>query len=170
VPLSLSFNIEVKYPYDKGEAESQGIPMADVNHFIDKILETVFNFAGERNIIFSSFSPEVCLALNFKQPNYPVFFLTEAGMSQCTDHRCNSLQEAIRFAQSGNLFGIVSHCDPLIDAPVIIPKIKESGFILLTYGVSNNDIANVQLQQKCGVDAVIVDHVAHVRKGLVSLS
>lgn len=160
----------MKYPCDKGEVESLGIPIAEVNHFVDKILETVFNFAGDRDIIFSSFSPEVCLTLSFKQPNYPVLFLTEAGMVQSTDPRCNSLREAIRFAKSANLFGIVSHSDPLIDAPVIVRKIKESGLILLTYSESNNQIANIQLQQKHGVDAVIVDHVAHVQKGLISPS
>ena len=149
--------------------ESLGVPMADVNNFVDRILEVVYNFAEDRDIIFSSFSPEICLALSFKQPNYPVFFLTEGGLTQSTDPRCNSLQAAIRFAKSANLFGIVVHADPLLEAPVIIRKIKESGLILLTYGESNNNVSNVQFQQSYGVDAVIVDHVAHIRKGLITV-
>ncbi|KAJ1655278.1 phosphate system positive regulatory protein pho81 [Dispira simplex] len=33
----------------------------------------------QRNIFFSSFHPGVCTALNWKQPNYPVFFSTMCG-------------------------------------------------------------------------------------------
>ena len=38
--------------------------------------------------------------------------------------------------------------------------------ILATYGSENNKAENAQLQEVLGVDAIIVDHVAHVNKHL----
>lgn len=34
----------------------------DINLYIDTILEEVINFAGNRDIFFSSFDPDVCSA------------------------------------------------------------------------------------------------------------
>src|SRR5438034_1258617 len=110
----------------------------------------------ERNIIFSSFHPDICLMLAFKQPNYPVFFLTDCGEEIMADARCNSLQQAIRFAQFANLLGIVTTSAPIIEAPKLVKTIKETGLLLFTYGTMNNNVSNVQLQRKAGVDAVIV--------------
>lgn len=62
--------------------------------------------------------------LNMKQPNYPVFFLTDSGYDTCYDYRCNSLQEAVRFAKFADLLGIVSKCDPLVQAPNLCRVVK----------------------------------------------
>ena len=100
------------------------------------------------------------------QCNYPVFFLTEAGTLVTPDIRCNSLQEAVRFAKGADVLGIVSDSKPLLESPNLIKRIKETGLLLFTYGSMNNDVQNAQLQKEYGVDAVIVDSVAKVRKGL----
>ena len=42
-----------------------------------------------------------------------------------------------------------------------------AGLLLLTWGADNNNVEACPLQVACGVDAVITDHVAHVRRGLV---
>ena len=39
----------------------------------------VFEEAGERKIIFSTFDPDCATLARLKQPRYPVFFLTCAG-------------------------------------------------------------------------------------------
>jgi hypothetical protein len=39
--------------------------------------------------------------------------------------------------------------------------------LLSTYGFENNAVENVELQERLGVDAIIVDHVAHVSKHLL---
>jgi CDK inhibitor PHO81 len=44
----------------------------DVNLFVDSVLRTVYSTvetAGRRRILFTSFAPDVCAALNWKQPN-----------------------------------------------------------------------------------------------------
>ncbi|KFH73895.1 hypothetical protein MVEG_01108, partial [Podila verticillata NRRL 6337] len=170
VPTNIGFNIEVKYPM-LDEAEDANIPLYsfELNRFVDRILKEVYDHDQthpDRNIIFSSFHPDICLLLNLKQPNYPVFFLTDGGTSVMADRRCNSIQGAVRFATSIDLLGIVTASPPIIEAPSLVKGIKEAGLLVFTYGADNNDVANAKLQRRHGVDAVIVDCVLAVRKGL----
>ncbi|KAF9407914.1 Glycerophosphocholine phosphodiesterase [Podila epigama] len=168
VPGNIGFNIEVKYPM-LDEAEDADIPLYsfEMNRFVDRILQEVYDHeqAG-RNVIFSSFHPDICLLLNMKQPNYPVFFLTDGGTTVVADRRCNSIQGAVRFATSIDLLGIVTASPPIIEAPNMVKGIKEAGLLVFTYGADNNDVENAKLQRRHGVDAVIVDCVLAVRKGL----
>ena len=51
-----------------------------LNTIVDAVLQTLHTYANARPIIVSSRSPDVCLMLALKQPHYPVFFSTSAGM------------------------------------------------------------------------------------------
>lgn len=157
------FNVELKYPLDEA-IEKKGLLPFEGNFYVDSILRTVFDFAESRPIIFSSFSPDICIMARLKQPTYPVFFLTDSKEGVHSDARCSSLQQAVEFAKSNNLTGIVSHCGPLLKAPELIGYIKKTGLFLFTYGDLNNDPKNVELQEKLGVDAIILDHVTHISK------
>jgi len=66
VPKHIGFNIELKYPSLK-EIEEFNLPEQDVNVFVDAVLKAVYDLAGDRNIIFSSFQPDACLCINLKQ-------------------------------------------------------------------------------------------------------
>ena len=48
----------------------------------------------------------------------------------------------------------------------MIHEVKHSGLVCMSYGTLNNDPFNSKLQAQEGIDAVIVDSVARVRKGL----
>jgi len=166
----VGFNIECKYPMlDESEAEDMEGLAIELNAWVDTVLKCVYDNAGERDIIFSSFHPDICLMLSLKQPSIPVLFLTDAGTHPIADIRASSLQEAIRFAKKWNLLGIVSACQPLIQCPRLVSVVKESGLVCVTYGVDNNDPSNARLQMKHGVDAVIVDSVLAIRKGLTNV-
>ncbi|OAC98587.1 hypothetical protein MUCCIDRAFT_167661 [Mucor lusitanicus CBS 277.49] len=167
VPKSAGFNIEVKYPMIDEAEQDELTQFQELNIYVDTILECVYNnVQQDRHVIFSSFHPEICLALNLKQPNYPVFFLTDAGTLPMADIRCNSLQEAVRFAKQADLLGIVAASEPILEAPRMVQVIKEMGLLLFTYGILNNEVENAIAQKHYGVDAVIVDSVLPVRKGL----
>ncbi|KAF2266841.1 GDPD-domain-containing protein [Lojkania enalia] len=167
LPESVGFNIEMKYPMLHESIEHEMDQYAvELNSFVDTVLKMVYDLGGERNIIFSSFNPDICLMLSFKQPSIPVLFLTDAGTSPVGDVRAASLQEAIRFASRWNLLGIVSAAEPLVKCPRLVKVVKESGLVCVSYGTLNNDPKNVQLQVKEGIDAVIVDSVLKIRKGL----
>jgi glycerophosphodiester phosphodiesterase len=145
------------------EAEQDDLHyIQEMNLFVDTILECVYNYTdADRKIIFSSFHPDIALLVNMKQPNYPVFFLTDAGTLPMADVRCNSIQEAIRFAKGADLLGVVTASEPILEAPRLVKIIKQTGLLLFTYGVLNNEVRNAKTQQSYGVDAVIVVSCIH---------
>ncbi|KAK3721020.1 Glycerophosphocholine phosphodiesterase [Vermiconidia calcicola] len=167
LPEDVGFNIEMKYPM-LFESEEQGMDTyaVELNSFVDTVLTKVYDLGKKRNIIFSSFHPDVCLLLSFKQPSIPVLFLTDAGTAEVGDIRASSLQEAIRFASRWNLLGIVAASEPFVMCPRLIQVVKNSNLVCFSYGTLNNDAHNSKLQAQEGIDAVIVDSVARVRKGL----
>ncbi|KAK4494744.1 hypothetical protein PRZ48_014100 [Zasmidium cellare] len=167
IPETVGFNIEMKYPMlFESVQEEMDTYAVELNSFVDTVLKMVYDLRGNRNIVFSSFHPDICLLLTFKQPSIPVLFLTDAGCSPVGDIRASSLQEAIRFASRWNLLGIVSAAEPLVLCPRLINVVQSSELVCVSYGTLNNDPRNSNLQARAGIDAVIVDSVARVRKGL----
>lgn len=169
LPKTVGFNIELKYPMlDEAQSEDMGLVGVDLNFFVDTVLKVVYDHSEGRDIILSSFHPDVCLLLSLKQPSIPVMFLTDAGTEAIADVRAASLQSAIRFAKKWNLLGIVSAAQPLVMCPRLAGIVKASGLVCVTYGVLNNDPNKANSQLQAGVDAVIVDSVLAVRQGLRS--
>jgi glycerophosphoryl diester phosphodiesterase len=156
VPQHVGFNIEIKYP----ETTTEKITFFEMNFFVDTILKTIFDHAGSRRIILSCFDPDICTLCRLKQPRYPVFFLTSGGhIDVLEDVRCNSIEQALMFAKSERLLGIIPCSTPLLQNLKLIDRIKEEGIILFTWGDDNNDEKNIRLQRQHGVDAVIYDNI-----------
>lgn len=213
LPPSVGFNIEMKYPMlHESEEHEMDAYAVELNSFCDTVLTKVYDLAGSRHIIFSSFNPDICLCLSFKQPNFPIMFLSDAGTCAVGDVRASSLQEAIRFASRWNLLGIVSNTAPFTNSPRLVRVVKQHGLVCVSYGTENNDplmvqvrllskfsprlpcplsaivsrncvilewasvsshmlttmLLNQQRQVKEGIDAVIVDSVLAIRKGLTA--
>lgn len=135
-----------EYPMlHESEAEEMDTYAVELNSFVDTVLQKVYDLGQGRNMIFSSFNPDICLLLSFKQPSIPVLFLSDAGVSDVGDIRASSIQEAIRFASRWNLLGIVTAAEPLVLAPRLVRVVKESGLVCVSYGVANNDPVNVKV-------------------------
>ncbi|CZT51227.1 related to glycerophosphocholine (GroPCho) phosphodiesterase [Rhynchosporium secalis] len=163
----VGFNIEMKYPMlHESEEHDMDAYAVELNSFVDTVLNKVYDLCKKRKIIFSSFNPDICLLLSFKQPSIPVLFLTDAGTSPVGDIRASSLQEAIRFANRWKLLGIVSAAEPLCNSPRLVKVVKESGLVCVSYGALNNDEDKVDQQVREGIDAVIVDNVLKIYKGM----
>lgn len=90
----------------------------EYNTFIDAALEVLHEHGGQRQIILSSFTPEICILLSMKQKAYPVLFITNAGKISMSDMdvRAASVQVAVKFAQRWNLAGLVFACDAFCSA------------------------------------------------------
>jgi glycerophosphodiester phosphodiesterase len=149
VPASVGFNIELKYPMlHESEEHEMDAYAVELNSFCDTVLEKVYDCADDgRHIIFSSFNPDICLCLSFKQPNIPILFLTDAGTTHVGDIRASSLQEAIRFASRWNLLGIVSNSEPFVNSPRLVRVVKQHGLVCVSYGVQNNNTELVQVRR-----------------------
>ncbi|KAJ2402045.1 phosphate system positive regulatory protein pho81 [Coemansia sp. RSA 2559] len=189
----------------------------DVNSYVDAILRTVYadlqnnsgtissnddngaadrtpggrgrKIGGQRNTILCSYSPAVCNALNWKQPNYPVFLLTSGRERRCPNpspdataselksdepeaahdladapgakptSRHLSLKEAIRFACANNLLGIMCSASLFTRVPELVKNIKGNGLFLISFGRENQDEKACVLQKANGVDAIMNDGV-----------
>lgn len=146
LPESIGFNMEMKYPMlFESEEHEMDTYAVELNSFVDSVLTMVYDLGGKRNIIFSSFNPDICLLLSMKQPTMPVLFLTDAGTCPVGDIRASSIQEAIRFASRWNLLGVVAAAEPLVLCPRLVRVIKESGLVCVSYGTLNNDPENVKV-------------------------
>ncbi|KAG0072146.1 phosphate system positive regulatory protein pho81 [Linnemannia elongata] len=248
LPKNIGVNLELKYPTAAEKRFYRLNNTVEFNKFVDTILQTVYDSSSashHRSFMFSSFNPVVCSALNWKQPNYAVFFNTYGGYNkghksgiawtdevakagskrrepadpeilpspkhgsgagmfpnlggdrmggggllssassdtvtsspgldspatfpsvqsvlldnsekfQETDKRCTSIKEAIKFARTNNLLGVICEATPLIQVPSLITHIKESGLILTSFGRLNKDPALVQVQKSHGVDAFMI--------------
>jgi glycerophosphodiester phosphodiesterase len=146
LPEDIGFNIEMKYPMlHESEMHEMDAYAVELNSFVDTVLKKVYDLGKKRKMIFSSFNPDICLLLNFKQPSIPILFLTDAGICPVSDIRASSLQEAIRFASHWNLLGIVSSAEPLCNSPRLVKVVKDSGLVCVSYGALNNDPVKVQV-------------------------
>jgi glycerophosphodiester phosphodiesterase len=147
IPENVGFNIEMKYPMlHETEEQEMDSTAVELNNFVDTVLTKVYELGKERKIIFSSFNPDICLLLSFKQPSIPVLFLTDGGICPVGDIRASSLQEAIRFASRWNLLGIVSSAEPFCNSPRLVRVVKENGLVCVSYGSLNNNPEKVQVR------------------------
>jgi CDK inhibitor PHO81 len=136
LPRGMHVNIQILYPSAEEEKVLRLGPTVDINTFGDAILGVVFEHARllreqspdfMRSIVFSSFNPTVCTALNWKQPNYPVFLCNDLGRQadtssstsvQSSGRRTTSIKEAVRVAQNNNFMGLICSSRLLVRPPV----------------------------------------------------
>lgn len=78
LPTNINLDLNVMYP-TAAEERALGLgPTLNINNFADAILKEVFDHARTsreknpdfmRSIVFTSYNPDICVALNWKQPN-----------------------------------------------------------------------------------------------------
>lgn len=146
------------------EMESFGV---EVNHLVDNVFDRVYRLAQNRTIFFSSFSPEVCILLSRKQHVYPVYFLTESGHIPSSDARADSLREAVWFAKSWRLAGVISRSQPLVVSPRrLIGRVQDAGLVCISWGELNDGPDNAVRQAQAGLDAIITNSVKLIARTL----
>lgn len=95
----------------------------DLNLYLDTILDVVLRYGGDRRIIFSCFTPDICQVIRLKQNKYPVMFLT-IGESNIypmyKDPRCWSIRAAAQYATMIEILGINVHTEDLLRDPSLV--------------------------------------------------
>lgn len=163
----VDFNIEIKYPVlDEIEDQQLKIPVP-VDQYCETIVKTI---KPGREIIISSFHPEVCLWAR-KNTSYTIFFLTDAGESASRyDPRLSSLHDAFDFARMNNLHGIVANAAGLLKASQSLIEEILKYMSLYTYGKENCMIDRVEAQLAVGVQGIITDDLPLVSRLLTPKS
>lgn len=161
IPDNIGFDIEIK---STTPSTWMCTPAAEVKRIVDAVTGSVLGLSAghSRPIAFSSFDPDICLALRQIQSRIPVLFLSGAGESFHCDPRRISVDAAIAHALEASLQGLVLHSAALRHHRSAAQKALSLGLSVLTYGLDNNDPQWVREQQALGVQAAIVDNVAGV--------
>ncbi|KAF5825329.1 hypothetical protein DUNSADRAFT_11603 [Dunaliella salina] len=106
IPEHVGLNLEVKMALPN---TCPATPPEEVDRMVTPILECVKRHTSgrtsSRGIIFSSFDPDVCVALKSRQSSYPVVFLSGMGLYPHADPRRTSIDTAISHAASAQLAG-----------------------------------------------------------------
>ncbi|WWC73402.1 uncharacterized protein I206_107369 [Kwoniella pini CBS 10737] len=181
LPSEIGLNLLLEYLRPK-TSETKGFgKIIEVNKWVDSILHSIYengksnpNPSIGRKIIFSSFEPEVATALNWKQPNYAVFFASYCGISTSnpalspssgrkrltpispeeeSDLRCLSVREAVNFAKSTNLLGVILEATTLAAVPSLVASVKDAGLLLATFG----DLPDINALRQGASDGRTVD-------------
>lgn len=161
LPESIGLDIEVKMPShakDPTTAEEIERVLSAIWPVVDSCTAT-----GKRAVAFSSFDPDICVALQAKQSRVPVFFLTYGGPGPLhQDPRRHGFAAAVAFAEGEGLAGVVVDIESIIGDLSIIKSATMKGLEVITYGLGNTHPDKVKAQCDAGVHAVIVDDVEHV--------
>ncbi|KAJ6516210.1 cyclin-dependent protein kinase inhibitor [Mycena sanguinolenta] len=171
LPATLGVSLELAYPQRGVRAQSLGYPL-QLNSFVDSVLRSIYSISGSvqgtrRRIVFTSFSPDVCAALNWKQPNYPVFFASQCGKKNCScpdieDWRTTSVGAVVEFARGNNLLGIFVDAGLLMQVPSLIDGIRNAGLLI---GINGASEISEPLTSASAIEGTPVD--AFVRDGMV---
>ncbi|KAJ7638577.1 cyclin-dependent protein kinase inhibitor [Roridomyces roridus] len=176
LPNVLGVSLELAYPQRAVRAQSSAYRL-QLNDFVDSVLKTIYHASGplaRRRIVFTSFSPDVCSAVNWKQPNYPVFFASQCGNKEPhvrhlpftgedqEDGRTTSVGAAVEFARANNLLGVFVDADLLMQVPSLIDGIRNAGLLI---GINGASDSSEPLTSASPIEGTPVD--AFVRDGMV---
>lgn len=140
-------------------------PADEVDRVVGPTLSVVERLCAaggvERQVVFSSFDPDVCAALRARQSRWPVLFLSTGGRDPHADARRTSLAAALDVALASRLSGLILDSGSLQDDPAFVAAVAAASGDLkvLTYGRENDDPAWVVDQARLGVHGVICDDV-----------
>lgn len=126
LPVGMHVDLHVLYPTHEEEQELCLGPTINVNTFVDNIINAVFEHTRDlrarspdhmMSIVFTAYNPVICTALNWKQPNFPVFLCNDLGQEATIPsedgrvlsdgRRSTSVKEAVRVAKDNNLMGLI---------------------------------------------------------------
>ena len=173
---SIHVNLQLPYPSAIEEYALRLGPTIDINTFTDVILKIVFDHARAsksqnsdfmRSIVFSSTNSQVCSALNWKQPNFPVLLCNDWGSARHVQEKAMdglaevraplSIKESARLAQNNNFMGLTCRSHILDMVPALTEAIKEAGLVLVvdtTDEPANEDNARWMLMPE-GVNGIM---------------
>jgi len=156
LPVGFGICLELAYPTSRIRRARSLRHQLDLNTFVDSVLRTIYHTSAtlggayaRRRIVFTSFCPDACAAVNWKQPNYPVFFASQCGQKgsitpsrtvlsteDVADRRLTCLGAAVKFSKKNNLLGVFIDAAVLVQVPSLIDAIRDAGLVVCVYGAS----------------------------------
>jgi CDK inhibitor PHO81 len=158
VPAQLNLNLHILYPTDHEDVKLGIHSNIDINTFADAILTEVFNHARalrsqapdlNRSIVFSSYNPNICTALNWKQPNFPIMLCNNLDglgslIHTSTFGRGTSIKESARLSQMNNFMGMTCSSKILNMVPALSDTIKQAGLVVVSDASTEDEATSQQ--------------------------
>ncbi|TFY72077.1 hypothetical protein EVG20_g918 [Dentipellis fragilis] len=167
LPLSVGVCLELAYAPASIRAAHALRHHVPLNTFVDAVLRTVYHAsappdggpAARRKLIFTSFAPDACAAVNWKQPNlrrYERAPVAPHALSACDAHdqRLASLSSAVEFSRNNNLLGVFADASQLAMVPSLVRGVRDAGLLIGAYGTPESIAA---LAPTAGTEGVPVD-------------
>lgn len=157
---SVGIDIEIKYPLFCETCELENYTYSDPLNYVQKIIKNI-NLDG-RKVIFSSFNPQILFALKYLNLKKQLYFLLHSTGQTIETHHCNSLLNAIIFAKSLNISGIIvfdEHLDETSED--LITLVQSLDLKIMAYGDMMNDIAKVNRLVSHGINGIITDNLEY---------
>jgi len=165
VDPNMAFDVEVKYCMNRRDTKKleDGLNwFPERNKYVDVIISTILQHAGNRLIILSCFDPDVCVMLQAKQARFPVVFLSQGETKKYPaylDPRASTLRLAIEFAAAESLAGIAVHSEGLLKDMDLITCAKSRDLAVFCWGTDNNSVSNLSLLRSSGIDGICYDRI-----------
>ncbi|TCD67694.1 hypothetical protein EIP91_012060 [Steccherinum ochraceum] len=178
LPQTVGICLEIAYPPTSIRQRRSLRHQLDLNVMVDAVLRTIYTqdptHSGRRNVVFTSFSPDVCAALNWKQPNYPVFFASRCGqpnadlpsattysVEDAHDYRLSSLGAAVEWSKLNNLLGVLLDAELLHQIPSLVQGVKDFGLLVGAFGSVKHlsTLSSPESPSFAGVDAFLQDGI-----------
>ena len=165
LPSSLGFDIEMKYPSPL--KKNVTIPFADMNEYVDTVLDVMDEHGHGRKMFFSSFNPFICMMLKLKQKKWPVMQLFEMKKSYggVDGLRKRIMTTAALHTHIGTE-GFVLHAEDLVNIPNIVKALLDKDFLLNTFGDINNTEDGIKRQLDMGIRGICTDNMKLCRRVL----
>ncbi|GFH14788.1 GP-PDE domain-containing protein [Haematococcus lacustris] len=167
MPPHIGFDVEVKMT----QGPEVMTPPEEVTRVVQPIMACVDAATATvpRPVMWSSFDPDVCLALVQGQSRHPVMFLSGCGLYPHIDPRRTSIPAALDFARQHALAGVVVPASVVMSQPDLVAQARALSLAVMTYGLDNDQPDCVRQQKEWGVQAAICDDVASVLPALVGV-
>ncbi|XP_022900956.2 glycerophosphocholine phosphodiesterase GPCPD1-like [Onthophagus taurus] len=156
------FNIEIKCPNKLLDGGEELRETQDLNIFVDTILEVVLQYAGVREIVFSSFNPDVVSMVRLKQNKYPVMFLTQGDTKRYPpydDQRCWNMTNAVHFSKMHEILGVSAHTEDILRDASLAQYGLDKGIIMFCWGDDLDDVNTITYVKDLGLHGIIYDKI-----------
>ena len=162
LPKDTIFDIEMKYPFSpKFEGK---IPYEERNAFIQRVLDEMEKYMGDRQVFFSAFDPILVTMLATKQHRWDVYQLMTIEKTETLDTFQTKIRAFQPLHKQLGIKGFVLDSEHLLKVPELCKLMLSNGFKVCTYGKPNNTPQGIIDQFDLGVSGICTDTMEQLRK------
>ena len=162
LPKDAVFDIEIKYPFSpKFEGK---VPYEERNKFLQRVLDEMEKYMGDREVFFSAFDPLVVTMLATKQHKWDVYQLMTIEKTETLDTFVTKAKAFAPLHKQLGIKGYVLDSEHLLKVPDLCKELISKGFKVCTYGKPNNTPQGIIEQLDLGVSGICTDHMEQLRQ------